>query len=267
MSTQELKRLWQYRGFIWGSVKRDFKTRFYHSLLGRLWTILDPLSMVIIYTVIFAKVMQTKLPDTSGSWSYSIYICAGLLTWGFFAKVVLRCRDLFIDNANLITKTNVPIASYAVILLLTESINFLIIFTLFIIFLLLTGHLIVSYQMLALLPLLILQMAFALSLGILVGSLNVFYRDIGKCTEVGINYWFWLTPIIYPYTILPDIIYHLIFTFNPMANIIRAYQELFLYGVMPDWIIYLPQLMLVTFLSGLSYYMFSKMLPSLVDEL
>ena len=96
-----VKALWNYRGFISGSVKREFQSKYRNSLLGALWTVLNPLAMIVVYTVIFSEVMKARLPGVDSVFGYSIYLCAGILTWGFFAELVGRSQTVFIDNANL----------------------------------------------------------------------------------------------------------------------------------------------------------------------
>ncbi|HEN3635303.1 TPA: ABC transporter permease, partial [Yersinia enterocolitica] len=100
--------IYRYRGFIFGSVKRDFQSRYQMSMLGISWLVLQPLSMIIVYTVIFSQLMQARLPQTSGSFSYSIYLCSGILTWGLFAEIISRSQNVFTDNANLLKKLNFP---------------------------------------------------------------------------------------------------------------------------------------------------------------
>lgn len=73
--------LWSYRGFILGSVKREFQSRYRNSLFGALWTVLNPLSMILVYTVIFSHIMRARLPGVEDGMAYSVYLCAGLLTW------------------------------------------------------------------------------------------------------------------------------------------------------------------------------------------
>ena len=103
-----VKALWNYRGFISGSVKREFQSKYRNSLLGALWTILNPLAMIIVYTVIFSEVMRAKLPGVDSTFGYSIYLCAGILTWGLFAELVGRSQTVFLDNANLLKKISFP---------------------------------------------------------------------------------------------------------------------------------------------------------------
>src|SRR4051795_4486529 len=97
-----LRALWAYRGFILGSVRREFQSRYQNSVLGAAWTVLNPLAMIVVYTVIFSQVMHARLPGVTGGFSYSIYLCAGVLTWGLFAEITSRAQSVFIENAGLL---------------------------------------------------------------------------------------------------------------------------------------------------------------------
>ena len=85
-----IRAIWAYRGFIPGSVKREFQAQYRNSLLGARWTVLNPLAMIVVYTVIFSQVMRARLPGVDSAFAYSIYLCAGILTWGLFAEIIAR---------------------------------------------------------------------------------------------------------------------------------------------------------------------------------
>ena len=103
-----LKPLWAYRGFILGSVKREFQSKYRNSLLGASWTVINPLAMIVVYTVIFSQIMRAKLPGVDSTFAYSIYLCAGVLTWGLFAEITGRAQNTFLENANLLKKLSFP---------------------------------------------------------------------------------------------------------------------------------------------------------------
>ena len=88
MSLTLSRTLWRYRGFILGSVKREFQARYRNSLLGATWTVLQPLAMITVYTVVFSELMRTRLPGMDSPYAYSIFLCAGLLTWGLLPHAV-----------------------------------------------------------------------------------------------------------------------------------------------------------------------------------
>ncbi len=265
MSLSMLKGAWHYRGFILGSVRREFETRYRGSLLGVAWTVLNPLAMILVYTVIFSEVMRTRLPGVDDRLAYSVFLCSGLLTWGLFSEVVSRSLTMFLDNSNLLKKLSFPRICLPLVSLLNSLLNFSIIFGLFCGFLLITGRL-PGVALLAFPLLLLLQLMFAAGLGMLLGLLNVFFRDVGQMFGIVVQFWFWFTPIVYPLAILPEPIRHAI-QLNPMTALIQSYQNLFLYGRWPDWAQLLPLAVAGILLCGLALALFRRRSGEMVDEL
>src|SRR5471030_2228245 len=148
-------------------------------MLGALWLVLQPLAMILVYTVIFAEVMKSRMPGVNSTFGFSIYLCAGVLTWGLFAEIVSRAQSVFIENANVLKKLSFPRIALPVIVALSAMMNFLIIFSLFTIFLVVSGNF-PGVTFLGLIPLLLVQIVFSVGLGITVGVLNVFFRDVGQ---------------------------------------------------------------------------------------
>jgi len=256
---------WLYRGFIVGSVKREFQSRYRNSLLGAAWTVLNPLAMIIVYTVIFSQLMKARLPGVDNGLAYGIYLCAGILTWGFFAEILGRSQSVFLENANLIKKLSFPRICLPLIVVLNAGVNFAIIFALFLGFLLVTQNF-PGWAVLGVLPVLALQVAFAIGLGIILGVLNVFFRDVGQFIGIFLQFWFWFTPIVYPLSILPESIQPLI-ALNPMAPLIGAYQGIFVYGQWPNWVELWPSALLAGALCLLAMRLFRKRAGEMVDEL
>lgn len=262
-----IRPVWNFRGFILGSVKREFQSKYRRSMLGGLWTVIKPLSMIVVYTLIFAQVMQAKLPgvEDGSRFAYSIYLCAGILTWGLFAEIVGRSQTMFIDNANLLKKVSFPRLCLPVILTLNALINFAIIFGLFLVFLLAVGAF-PGWVFLAMIPLLAIQLVFALGLGVTLGILNVFFRDVGQTVTVALFFWFWLTPIVYPVAILPEGV-EAILRYNPMYPLMSAYQDLMVHGQAPEWVSLWPVVLLGLVLSALGVRLFLRRAGEMVDEL
>lgn len=262
---QMIQALWNYRSFIKGSVKREFQSKYRNSLLGAAWTVLNPLAMILVYTLIFSKVMRAKLPGVDSGFAYSIYLCAGVLTWGYFTEVAMNMQNTFLQNANLMKKISFPRICLPVIAVANASVNFAIIFTLFTIALLLLGGF-PGWPFLAILPVLLVQVLFSAGLGIVLGVLNVFFRDVGQFFGILITFWFWLTPIVYPAAILPGKISE-IMAINPMYGIITAYQGILVNGNWPEptTLIYPLVLGLLLSLWGLSLY--RRNVGDMVDEL
>lgn len=260
-----LSALWAFRGFTLTSVKREIQAKYRNSLFGFAWVVIQPLAMILVYTVIFSQLMRSRLPGVEGGFAYSIYLCAGILTWGLFAEIMHRMASVFIDNANLLKKLNFPRLCLPLIVVLSGTINFLIIFALFIGFLLLSGNL-PGWPLLAMLPLLLVQILLSIGLGGILGVLNVFFRDVGQMLALLMQFWFWFTPIIYPIAILPDWAQSAM-RFNPMFPLMQGYQGILVLGQWPDWVQIAPTAALAVLLSIYSVVLYRKHAGDMVDEL
>ena len=257
--------LWAYRGFIVGSVKREFQSKYRNSLLGAAWTVINPLAMIIVYTVIFSQIMKAKLPGVDTTFAYSIFLCAGILTWGLFAEIVGRAQNTFLENANLLKKLSFPRLCLPVVVVANAGLNFAIIFGLFSAFLVLSGNF-PGWPYLALLPLLAILVAFAIGLGITLGVLNVFFRDVGQFFGIFLQFWFWLTPIVYPVSILPERLQPYM-NLNPMARLINAFQVILVNGQWPNWYSLWPVVVLAILLCLIGFGLFRRHAGEMVDEL
>ena len=260
-----MRAIWSYRGFISGSVTREFQTRYRNSLLGAAWTVLNPLAMIVVYTVIFSQVMKARLPGVDNELAYSIYLCAGVLTWGLFAEITGRAQNVFLEHAGLIKKINFPRICLPVIVVLNAGVNFAIIFGLFLSFLLLSGNF-PGLPLLAMLPVLAVQVLFAIGLGMVVGVLNVFFRDAGQFFTVLLQFWFWFTPVVYTIGILPKAVQPYV-AWNPMTPLVGAYQDILVHAIWPHWESLLYPLAVGLLLCAFGLRMFRKRVGEIVDEL
>lgn len=257
--------LWLSRGFISGSVKREFQSKYRNSMLGAAWTVLQPLSMIVVYTVIFSQIMRARLPGIDSRFAYSIYLCAGVLTWGLFAEIIGRAQNMFIDSANLLKKISFPRLTLPIIIVLSALVNFAIIFGLFTAFLLISGNF-PGWAYLALFPILIVQIIFSISLGVIIGVLNVFFRDVGQFFTIILQFWFWLTPVVYPIGTLSEQLRHYM-SFNPMFVFITAYQGILVTGTVPDCQNFIWVTIISLVLCVFGYRLFRKRSGEMVDEL
>lgn len=265
ISINMLKGVLAYRGFIVGSVKREFQSKYRNSILGAAWTVLNPLAMIVVYTVIFSQIMRAKLPGIDSTFAYSIYLCAGVLTWGLFTEITSRSLNVFLEHANLIKKISFPRICLPIIVVLNAGLNFAIIFALFTGFLLVSGTF-PGWMFLAVFPVLAIQVIFAVGLGIVLGVLNVFFRDVGQFFSIFLQFWFWLTPIVYPANILPERAAALL-AWNPMFHVVTAYQTILVNGQWPQWQALLPVALIGAALCLFGMQLFRKHAGEMVDEL
>lgn len=260
-----LNALMQYRGFVYGSVQREFQSKYRNSMFGATWAIINPLAMIVVYTVIFSQVMRSRLPGADTPYAYSIYLCGGVLSWGLFAEITGRAQTVFLEHAALIKKVSFPRICLPIIVVANALLNFSIIFGLFTLFLIAAGSF-PGWVFVALVPLMLLLTLFAIGLGIVLGVLNVFFRDVGQFFGIFLQFWFWFTPVVYPPSILPPAVRNLLFL-NPLAPLIGAIQNVLLHRAWPDWQSLLPVTLLTVVLCVFGMRLFRRRAGEMVDEL
>lgn len=250
-----LRRTWRVREYIVASVKRDFRTRYLGTQLGFFWVIAQPLALILIYTLVFAQIMKPSMPGHPSRYAYSIALCAGLIVWQLFSQLLTRSVAMFVQNADVLKKVSLPRLALPVVVTLSSVLDFAIILALFVAFLLLTGNGPGGKPMLALLPVVGIAAAFAVGLGVLLGTLNVFYRDVEQATTLVLGFWFWLTPIVYPERAIPEALMA-VFGWNPLWPLVRFSQTLFLEGRIPPWsdLAYPAVAAMIVLLLGLTAY-------------
>jgi len=265
MALGQLRNIANFRGFIHTSVRREFQSKYRNSVLGAAWMVLNPLAMIVVYTVVFAQVMRSRLPGNDTTFAYSIYLCAGVLTWNYFAEIATKAQGMFLDNAALIKKINFPRICLPIIVVCNASLNFAIIFGLFTAFLLLSGNF-PGLPFLALAPLLALQVALAIGLGLVLGVLNVFFRDVGQFFSIALQFWFWFTPVVYPVAVLPANVRQWL-VWNPMAPLVIGYQQVLVGHQWPQWGTLAVPGAAALALCALGLHLFRRRAGEMVDEL
>ena len=265
ISIRMLRDVWSFRGMIWSSVKREFQSRWTGTQFGPFWLVAQPLATIVIFTVIFANIMRPGMPAHDSKFAYSIYLCSGLLTYGLFAEMLGRSVNIFVESANLLKKINFPKLCLPIIVLVSSLLNFAIIMSLFLLFLLIISAF-PGWIILSVLPVLGIQLMLAMGLGMLLATINVFYRDVQQLVQVVLQFWFWLTPIVYVAPTLPPTAQRIL-DLNPLWPLIQAYQGIFLEHQMPDWAGLIYPLLLALFFLVLGIFAFYKLQGEIVDEL
>ncbi|MFC4525289.1 ABC transporter permease [Dyella halodurans] len=262
---QMIKAAWRYRYFILSSIKNELRVRFIRSKLGGLWMIIHPLSQVLIFALILSNVLSAKLPGINNKYAYALYLMAGTLGWSLFAETISRCLTLFIDNGNLMKKMAFPRICLPLIAAGSTTVNnLLLMVAIFMVFAAL-GH-IPDVHVLWLPVLIAINLLLSLGLGLVLGVLNVFMRDLGQVIPVILQITFWLTPVVYNVTMFPENVRHL-FNLNPIYPIVKSYQNVLVFGVEPEWGPLLAIVAASCLLMLLALVMFRKAGPEMVDVL
>ncbi|EGQ9844417.1 ABC transporter permease [Vibrio cholerae] len=225
--------LWAYRYFILSSIRTEFRSKFARSKLGGLWMVLNPLAMVLVYALILSQIMTAKLPEVSTLYAYPVYILSGVIGWNLFSEILSRCLNIFIDNGNLLKKMAFPKLVLPLIVVGSSLVNFFILFFMMFIVFGFLGH-IPYHELHWLFLVVLLTVCLAAGLGVFLGVLNVFVRDIGQVVNVLLQFWFWLTPIVYMLEIVPPN-YHWFILLNPLTGLILGYQNILLYDRVPNF--------------------------------
>lgn len=225
--------IWRYRQFIYSSIRNEFKGRFARSKLGGAWMVLNPLFLVLMYALVLSVVLSSRIEGIDNRFSFSIYLTAGMLAWSLFSEIVMRCMNIFIDNANLMKKIVFP--KICLPLIVTGSVlvnNILLLFSIIGIFLVLNHYPGVNVLWLPLL--FAVTIILGLGIGLILGVINVFIRDVGQVVSIVLQFAFWFTPIVYSVNIIPAK-YRGLLALNPMTHVVFAFQNVLVFGRPPDW--------------------------------
>ncbi|TFH86504.1 ABC transporter permease [Billgrantia azerbaijanica] len=206
--------------------RQDLVDRYAGSILGAAWTFIMPLVNILIFTLIFSRIMGMRLGELGvelGQYTYSVYLVIGVLAWNLFANTLTRVTHVFHDKAPIIGKVNVSLLALPLYILLSELTIYAIANGFFIVFLLLIDF---EFTWLWLLWPLILavMLTLAYAIGLIFATLSVFIRDIKQFVGVLTQLWFWLTPIVYVITILPER-WTALFVLNPFYHVVNALRD------------------------------------------
>ncbi|MBI3775768.1 MAG: ABC transporter permease [Gammaproteobacteria bacterium] len=256
---------WRYKQFIVSSIRNEFLARFARSKVGGLWMVIHPLSQVLIFALILSEVISARLPDIENKHAYALYLMAGMLAWMSFSEIVTRCLTLFIDNGNLMKKMAFPRICLPLIASGAVLVNNTLLFAAILVVFVALGH--VPSIMALWLPLLImLVMSLGLGVGLILGVINVFIRDIGQVVPVILQALFWLTPIVYTVRTLPET-YRDWFVLNPLYPLVTSFQNVLVFGQPPEWGGLMGLVLAVAVTLPLALFIFRKASAEMVDSL
>jgi lipopolysaccharide transport system permease protein len=225
---RRLQEIFEFRYLLYNLVLRDLKVRYKNSLLGILWSMLNPLGLMLVFTTLFTVLSRGDNAQNN----FPIFVLVGLVPWNFFSGALMGGTNSITNNAPLVKKVYFPRELLPLAALLSNLVNFSIAALLFIVMLYLFG-LQLTIHALWVPVILLIQIIFMLGLCLLLSSLNVFYRDVMMVLEVVLLAWFFLTPIFYPFSLFDN--YAQVFGIefsparlmrwvNPMASIIDGYR-------------------------------------------
>jgi len=253
---------WGRRDLLWHMTVRHLRGQYKQSVLGYAWAVVNPLSQMVIMSFVFATIMRF---GSEGDAPYALFLFVGLLPWIFFSSALSSATDSVVGASSLVTKVYFPREVLPTAAVFTKIVDLgfgLAILTGIMVY---YGHPPAATAVWV--PLLFtIQLLFTLGLSYPLAALNLFFHDVRFLVGVALTLWFYLTPVIYPLSIVPHE-YAFIYDLNPNALFIDAYRRVILHGQVPSVEKTLLGLgvSVATFLVG--YYLFKKMEPHFADRI
>lgn len=222
-----LQGFWAYKDLLNQLIQRDLKLKYRRSFLGYLWSVLNPLLTMIVLTIVFSQMFDTGIPN------FPVYLLSGQMAFQFLTQSTNLAMGSITGNAALLKKTYVPKYIFTLAKITSGLVDFL--FTLAALLIVMVAtHAPFTVQLLWI-PLISLELyIFVVGLGLFLAAANVYFRDIQYIYSVFCTAWMYLTPIFYPFEMLPEKLQWIIMHFNPMYLYIHQFRSVAVYGYLPD---------------------------------
>lgn len=254
-----LKEVYRYRQMLKSMVLTDLRTRYKGSVLGFLWTFINPLLMLVIYSFVFSAIMRMNIEN------YPMFLFVAILPWIFFQSTIQSSAGIIVRNSSLVKKIYFPREILPISVTVAGLINYLFGLIILIPALLIFG--IPLTESLIFFPLvLLIQFFITLGISFIVAGLNVFFRDIEHILSIILQLTFYITPIIYPVTMVPER-YQYIFVVNPLSSIFEAYRNIFFSGVFPDINLLLVYSLISLFILIFGWWIFHILQKKFAEEI
>ena len=259
-----LASLIRYRGLIQSLVARELKARYRGSALGFLWSFVNPLLLLLIYSFVFTTVMPNH---TAGVQPYTLFMFCGILPWTWFSSSLLEASGSLISGGNLIKKVLFPAEVLPIVSVLANMVNFFLGLPILIVFLVLYQHLPAPVNLLWFPVVVLVQLIFTLALALTVSALSVHFRDVRDILSNLLTLWFFATPIIYPW-FQPNVQrFRWLFNINPFTHLAVSYQEVLFFVNGPfghwKWLFTLGAASVLLFLA--CYWLFDRLRDSFAE--
>ncbi len=258
-----LANLWHRRELLWSMTSRHLRGQYKQSILGYAWTLVMPLSQMLILSFVFSTLLRFNFAGDDVP--FPLFLFVGLLPWNFFSGALSSATDSVAGSSSLVTKVYFPREILPAAAILTKVVDFMFASLILVGLMIYFGH--APTWTVAWVPLLFfIQFVFTLGLSLPLAALNLYFHDVRYLVGVVLTLWFYVTPIIYSVDIV-DERYRILFDLNPIALFVNAYRRVVLSDVSPglDRLLLGAAVATITFLVG--YYLFKKMEPGFADRI
>ena len=255
-----MKELYDYRQMIISLVKKDLRGRYQGSALGFLWTLINPLFQLIIYTIVFSTFMRMGIEK------FYLFFFVALVPWIFFNACLQQGAMAIIDNKEMVKKIYFPRMvlpmSYVISSFVNMLLSFVVIFAVIII-----TRFGVNFKALLFLPLIMLiEFMLCLGISLITSACTVYIRDLQHILAILGMGWMYLTPVVYPASFVPEK-YRTLFNLNPMASIVTAYRDILYYKQVPQMTTLIQAILMGVILVVVGIAAFNKLQRGFVEEL
>jgi len=213
-----LRELWQYRELLYFLTWRDVKVRYKQTALGAAWAIIQPFFMMVVFSLFFGRLAGVP----SDGIPYPVFTFCALLPWQLFAHALTESSNSLVGSQHLITKVYFPRLVIPIAAVLGGVVDFVIAFVILLLMMLYYG-IVPSWAVLTLPGFLLLSLLTALAVGLWLSALNVQYRDIRYTINFLVQFWLFITPVVYPSSLIPEK-YRAIYGLNPMAGVVEGFR-------------------------------------------
>jgi len=258
-----LAKLIRYRGLIQSLVARELKARYRGSVLGFVWSFVNPLLLLLIYSFVFTKILPN---ETQGIQPYALFMFCGILPWTWFSASLAEAAGSLISGGNLIKKVLFPAEVLPIVSVLTNMVHFFLGLPILIAFLVIYKHPPDGWDLVWFPIAVLIQLIFTSALALFVSALAVHFRDVRDILANVLTLWFFATPIIYPMSLVTVQQFKWLFDLNPFTHLAVSYQEiLFYYGPLGHWrwLLTLGGISVLLFLAG--YWLFDRLRDSFAE--
>ncbi|HPO59568.1 MAG TPA: ABC transporter permease [Anaerolineaceae bacterium] len=246
---EELKEVLRYRNLVYQLVRRDVVSRYKRSVLGVAWTMLNPLGMMIVLTLVFSQLFNSIE-------GYAAYVLSGLVAWNFFSQTTSAAIASLVWGGDFFRRIYTPRSVFAISSIGTGLVNLVLSLVPLLAVMLVVGVAIRPAIILSLLPMLLLA-CFSLGIGLLISSLAIYFPDVVEMYQIILTAWFYLTPIVYPFDVLPEQV-QVLMNYNPMHWLVRLFRITIYEGRVPTAPELFPAMILSLIVLGLGWWVFAR---------
>ena len=223
----KLKEIYEYRLMVYSLVKRDLRGKYKGSVLGFMWTFVNPLLQLLVYNMVFSIIMR------AGVEKFYLYLFVGLIPWLFFSAAITGGSTCIIAQKDLIKKIRFPREIIPISYVTSQFVNMLLSFIVVIIVSVVSGVKLTVGGILCLPVIMLVEYMMALGIALISSSLTVYFRDLEHILAIVAMAWLYATPICYPDTMVPEK-YLSLYRLNPVTPVVNAYRDVLYYGKTPD---------------------------------